>query len=246
MFDTITKDVPPWVWGSEGSLGKPLRVPLKQSLLGNNVEACKNALKSGQPLSETRTPQGAHLDFPAAGAPKGVWHPDHLHMVVIRALEERLRLMLWPGMHLLIVACAHYHGWTLENGFRRSTADIDITFAGMISVLLAKGMLFPVLVQLEVGEQIIFDGRLPHQGAPALLASQSPLDDSQLQSDAVRAWLRAMRAHMYVIPAEADRTAYMAGDGKTPASFPLGRMAPYLHSQALACMFADISRLARQ
>ena len=155
--------------------------------------------------------------------------------------------MLWPGMHLLIVACAHYHGWTPgcgpQNGFSRSTEQLDINFAAMLSVLLVKGMLFPVMVMAEVGEQAIFDGRVLHQGAPALLAGQSMLTED-VQLNAMRSRLRAMRSHMYVIPANANRDDYAAMDRVSPASFPVGLMAPGFHSQHLARVIADISRLA--
>ena len=103
--------------------------------------------------------QAPHIDYRITGdASCNLW-------VCITAINNPVRLILWPGSHGLVMRLAKHHGWP---DFDKSSEELDKEFARLVG---CSDLMRPTLVTIYPGQTLVFHGMLIHAGAPGRVGS---------------------------------------------------------------------------
>ena len=141
--------------------------------------------------------------------------------VAITALHTAFRILLWPRSHHAVEELAVQHGFYLPGGFRdNSTAKVDQVIAGTFGEEQQ-----PIMLTIQPGQTVIFDGYLVHAGAP------SQLDD---EGNVIPCY----RLHRYIGP---EGEEMELGKDGAPISYPLSNMHPNLWTVHFAKKWWNLS-----
>lgn len=156
-------------------------------LLGPTASVRKAAIMSDAAKAHAKGPQCPHTDFQVDGL-------DAVRRAILMPMEAKLfSILLYPQSHTVLRKAAMHHRWTLEQGFKHSSADLDMQFARRTPLL------EPVRLYLEDTHVLIFDcflvhagdfckvpkkGHTPQQGGTGLLPEGN------------------LRLHLYITPAD--------------------------------------------
>ena len=142
----------------------------------------------------------------------------------ITALQTEFRLLVWPRSHLLLEELVVDHGFYKQGSFRsNSTASLDAYLANMY------GEQQPIMLTIQPGQTVIFDGYLLHAGAPGIVDEDGNV-------------IPCPRLHRYMMPI--DETINLRGTGGEASVYPITNMHPQMHTTAFAQRFFNLSQLA--